>query len=249
MRRAASTSAGAGVAGRTGSRLRLMPIRGPAASAQRAHGLAVGEQQVVGGPHGGGRVLDAGGVDAGGVPQERRAPRLVQGRPVAHPVAQRLVDDGGVLHEAAHHLAAGPAAGVLERLREVPVVQRDPRLDAALQQAVDQPRVEVEALGVGRAAALRLDAGPGDREPVGAKAQVGHERGVLAVAVVVVGGHVAGVAAGDPAGHAAEGVPDGGAAAALASGALHLVGGGGGAPDEAGGEQRVGGHRVAYPGV
>src|SRR6266545_3847628 len=173
---------------------------------------------------------------AGGVTEERRAPRLVQGRPVAHAVAQGLVDEGAVLDEVAHHLAVGPAAGVLERLREVPVVQRDPRFDAALQQAVDQAGVEVEALGVGRSAALWLDAWPGAREPVGTEAEVGHEGRVLPVAVVVVGGDVTGVAAGDPARDAAEGVPDGETTASLPDGALHLVGGGGDAPDEVGRE-------------
>ena len=60
-----------------------------------------------------------------------------------------------------------PAAAILERLRQVPVVERHARLDAASQQLVDQPIVEVEAALVDRALGLGQDAGPRDREAVG----------------------------------------------------------------------------------
>jgi len=228
-----------------GDRVEVEVDAEPGAGVQGPHRrgrAAVGQQQVVDGPRGRGRVLDPGRVHASGVAQEGRAPGLVQGRPVAHPVGQGPVDRGRVLGEAVDHLAAGPAAGVLEGLGQIPVVEGDPGLDPALQQAVGQPPVEVEAGLVDRPAAVGLDPRPGDREPVGPQPQVGHEGRVLAVAVVVVGGHLAGVAAGDPPGGAGEGVPDRGAAAALAGRPLDLVGGGGGAPDEAGREARLGGH-------
>ena len=59
-----------------------------------------------------------------------------------------------------------PAAVVLERLRQVPVVERDHRLDAGREQLVDEPVVEREPLGVGPALAGRLDPRPRDREAV-----------------------------------------------------------------------------------
>src|SRR5690606_14467945 len=80
------------------------------------------------------------------------------------------------------------------------------------------------------------DAGPGQGETVGAQAEFGHERDVLAPAVVVVGGDVAGVAVADPAGGAGVGVPDGRCAAVLRGGSLDLVGGRRGTPEEALGE-------------
>ena len=43
-------------------------------------------------PGPGGGILDAGSVGAGDVPQKGRAPRLVQGRPDPHPVAESVVD-------------------------------------------------------------------------------------------------------------------------------------------------------------
>jgi len=87
-------------------------------------------------------------------------------------------------------------------------------------------------------AALGLDPRPGDREPVGGDAELGHQRDVLLEPVVVVARHVARVAASDLAGGPAERVPDRGTAAVFVDGPLDLVGGGGGAPEEPLGERR-----------
>ena len=59
-------------------------------------------------------------------------------------VAQRADDDVGVLGKARRRVALRPAAGVLERLRQVPVVQRHERADARGERRVDQPLVVVE---------------------------------------------------------------------------------------------------------
>ncbi len=116
------------------------------------------------------------------------------------------------------------------------------RGDAALVQAVEEAAVEVEAALVGRAGAVGLDPGPGDGEAVAAQPEVAHEVEVLGVAVVVVDGHVAGVAVAGAPRDAAEGVPDRLAAPVLLGGALDLVRGGGRAPAEVVREaQRAGG--------
>ena len=49
-----------------------------------------------------------------------------------------------VVREPAGGVAFGPAAGVLQRLRQVPVVEGQPGLDAPLEQPVHQPGVEVQ---------------------------------------------------------------------------------------------------------
>ena len=90
------------------------------------------------------RSVQAGRHPAFQVADPGRAERLVEGRPVLDPVAEALGDDGGVRGEVLGGVARRPAAPVLERLRQVPVVERDERGDAGLQQAVDQPVVEVE---------------------------------------------------------------------------------------------------------
>ena len=82
------------------------------------------------------------------------------------------------------------------------------------------------------------DAGPGEGEAEGLDAEVAHERDVLRIAVVEVVGDVAGIAVGGLAGGVREGVPDGGAAAVFVDGAFDLIGGGGGAPEEAFGRRR-----------
>jgi hypothetical protein len=50
----------------------------------------------------------------------------------------------GVLGEPVGGLPVEPAAGVLERLGEVPVEERGHRPDARLEQGVDEPVVERE---------------------------------------------------------------------------------------------------------
>ena len=96
-----------------------------------AHGVdrqAVAEHQVVGGAQRGLAVLDPGRVHADGVAEERGHPRLVERRPVLDAVVQAGVDGGRVLGEVLRGVALRPAALVLEHLREVPVVERDPGL-------------------------------------------------------------------------------------------------------------------------
>ena len=200
--------------------------------AQRLKGKAVAEEEVVHGRHGTGRLGPARGMDPGPVPEVGRAPRLVQGGPEVDTVPERVVDQAGVVGEPMGGVARRPAAGVLERLRQVPVVQGHSRGDPPREQGVHEPVVEGEPRGVDGPAAVGLDPGPGDREPVGAQVQRGHEVHVLGVPVVVVGRHVPGVPAQDPAGGVAEGVPDRGAATVLSRGALDLVGRRGGPPDE-----------------
>ena len=63
-------------------------------------------------------------------------------------------------------VAAADWSDVAKQLRD------DSRL--RFEQLVDQPTVEVEALGVGLTGALRKDPRPGDREPISSGADVLH---------------------------------------------------------------------------
>jgi hypothetical protein len=160
---------------------------------------------------------------------------LVDRDPVGDAVGQRGADDVGVVGEALDGVAVEPAAVVLEALREVPVVERGHRLDAGLEQPVDEPVVEREPLRVDLARAGRLDPRPGDREPVAAHAEPLHQRDVLGPAVVVVAGLRPAAAVLDPARLGGEGVPDAGPAAVLGDRALDLVRRGAGPEGESGG--------------
>ena len=186
-------------------------------------------------------------VQARGIGEERRAPRLVEGRPHLDPVAERVVHVERVLGEPLRGVADGPAALLLQRLRQVPVVQRQPREDVGIQQLVDEPTVEVDALRVERAA-VGAHARPRGGEPVGLQSHALHQRDVTLVPVVVVARHIAVVGVDDGARHAAERIPDRVATAVLVCRALDLVRSGGCAEQEVG-REGPGGARAHSGGV
>ena len=142
------------------------------------------------------------------IAEEGGDPRLVVRRPVLDQVAEAVEDELGVLGEAVDRVARRPAAVVLERLRQIPVVERHERRDPALTEPLDQAAVEVEPPLIGRPAAVGLNPGPGDREAVGAQAERGHQVEILTPAVVVLARRVAGVAVVHLARRVCEAVPD-----------------------------------------
>ena len=154
-------------------------------------------------------------------------------------IAEAPRDDFGVLDERLRGRARRPAAQVLEGLRRVPVEERRERLDVVREQLVDEAVVEVEPRLVDRPAAGRQDARPRDREAKRVQPELAHQPDVVAIAVVEVARHVAGVAVADLPGRRAEPVPDALAAAVLVRGALDLVRRRGGAPDEIGRKRAV----------
>jgi hypothetical protein len=76
-------------------------------------------------------------------------------------------------------------------LREVPVVEGHVGVDARLQESVDDAVVVVQALLVHPAGAVRQDARPAQRQPVGVQAELLHQGDVVAIPVVGVARHVA----------------------------------------------------------
>jgi hypothetical protein len=152
-----------------------------------------------------------------------RAPRLIEGGPSPDAVAERAVHQRSVLGETQGGVARRPAAAILERLGQVPVVQREPRIDVMREQLVDEPPVVVEAAVVTGPATRRLYPGPGHGEAVGVEAELRHELDVLRVPVIVVARHVSGVPAENSARRVGESVPDGGLSAVVGGRALDLV--------------------------
>jgi hypothetical protein len=184
---------------------------------------SVGEVQVV---NRGERIRPVGaarGVRAGAVAEVGGAPRLVEGRPGRDAIAEGLADHGRVLGEAVRRVAVRPAAGILERLRQVPVVQGGDGRDPASEESVNELRVEVDAGLVDRAGSGGDDARPGDREAVGLQAEALHQVEVRLEQVIVAVRHVAGRAVADQPRRVREGVPDRRAATILVPGAFDLV--------------------------
>ena len=200
---------------------------------QSLRGQAVREQQMVGHGHGDIDVSQAGRVPPLEVPDPRGAARLVQRAPVLDPVPEQAGHRRGVVGEAGGGLPRRPAAPVLQRLRQVPVVQRRERGDARPQQRVHQAVVVREAGLVDRPGAVGHDPRPGDREAVGVDAELFHDPEVFGPPVVVIAGDVPRVPAGHLAGGMGEGVPDRGGPAVFADRSFDLVGRGRYAPGEA----------------
>jgi hypothetical protein len=123
-------------------------------------------------------------------------------------------------------VTVAPTAEVLESLGQVPVVEGHVRRDACLVQPVEEATIEVDAGLVDRARAVRQDAGPGDREPVGVDSEILEQLHVLEDSMVVVGAAVAGNVPEDVARSLAERIPDGWSSAALVPCPLDLIGAG-----------------------
>jgi hypothetical protein len=169
-------------------------------------------------------------------------PGLVERAPHRHAVAEGAIAHARVVGEPVGDVAIEPAATIVERFGEIPVIERRRRLDVALQQRIDQPRVEVDALLVDATRALGKDAAPRDAEAVGVEAELGHQRDVLRVPPVVIARDVARVAIGREAGAVREALPDARARAVGERRTFDLVCGGGGSPEEAVGKSDRLGH-------
>ena len=184
------------------------------------------------------RQLQAGRMDPDAVAQLDECAELVDREEVLHAIGEVLRNVTRVVGECLRRVARLPAAAVvLQRLRQIPVIQSRERLDAVREELVDQPVVEVEALRVRRAGALRKHPRPGDRESIGLDAQRLHQLDVLLVAMVVVVGDVTGSARVRLARRVRESVPDRRRAPVLGRGAFHLIRGRRGSPEEAGRER------------
>ena len=180
------------------------------------------------------QIAHAGRVAPLVVADERRHPGLIEGHPVVDPVAEHFECRAGEVGETARGVATGPAAvAILERLRQVPVVERRHRADATLEKAVDKPLVEVEAGLVAPPIAIGKQARPGDAEAVRRQAEVGHQVDVRLESTVVVVCDVAGRPVFDVARRVAEPVPDRLAPTVGADAPFDLVTGRRRAPQEA----------------
>ena len=149
-----------------------------------------------------------------------------------NPVAIAARHQGGIIGEPKSDIAILPSAKIIQRLRQIPMIQAQPGLYAVAQQFVDQTIIEVEAQAVGLAAPLRQHARPGHGKPVDLRAKAPHQRHVFPIAMVVVTRHIAGIAIGNTARLSAEQVPDAGSAPVLCGSPLDLIGRGGDAPLE-----------------
>src|SRR4029453_15396833 len=120
--------------------------------------------------------------------------------PAGHPVAISLSRYGSERRQSIGGVPVHPAALFLKGLRSVPMEDRDHGRDAGREELIDQPIVEIETLHVWRAVPVRLDARPGQREPIGRDAKFFDQRYVLGHPMVVVASDIGALAIHDIAG-------------------------------------------------
>ena len=191
------------------------------AVAQRIDRCAMGEIDVVDAPMERVDVPHVAFAAAGGLREYREDRRLVKRGKAFDAVAVAVGDQSGVVGKPADDVPVGPAADVVERLRHIPVIKAEPRLDAGRQERIDQPVVESEPRLVRRPSPRRQESRPRHRKAVGLNAEALHQADVLGIAMVMVAGDVAGVLVGDLALQAV-GIPDAKPPAVLARRALDL---------------------------
>jgi len=119
------------------------------------------------------------------------------------------------------------------------MVEAEPRRDAVRDEPIDQALVKVEPALLHRAAARRQNARPRGRKPIGGKIAACEQIDIVAAAVVMVAGDVAGIAVLHAPGRVGEDIPDAFAASVLVDRAFDLIARGRRAPHKVGGKRTV----------
>lgn len=166
------------------------------------------------------------GEQTGAVPEDARAPRLVEGDPVLA-LRHGLEQNARVVGEVGNELLLVQHAEValVELIGKIPVEERDHGGDAGIEEVVDELDVVIQTLLVDGvvAATERDNARPGDGKAVSLGAGLLQELNVLRNAVVGVAGDITRAAASDLAWDLAERVPDGWPTAVSIRSTLNLV--------------------------
>lgn len=89
------------------------------------------------------------------VAQPHAALRLIEGKIVPHPPLKVRGHRGGIPGEGFCRIIIQPAALVLQGLRQIPVVERDIRLDPCRKQRIDQPVIPGKTCRIDWSRALR----------------------------------------------------------------------------------------------
>src|SRR5216684_588333 len=156
------------------------------------------------------------------MPDIHEREELVDREEALDPVAELPRDIAGIIGKRFGGVAGLPSALVLERLRQVPVVEGRKRFDAGFEQRIDQAAVEVEALWIRLTDAVGKDSRPGDREPIALDAHVLHQPHIILVAMIMIVREIGVVAVPDLARRMRVAIPDRGAATVFPYGALDL---------------------------
>src|SRR5687767_7794292 len=109
------------------------------------------------------RQLQSRSVYANSVPQLDERAELIDREKVFHSIRKTLGNITGIIAERLRGIARLPTtAVVLQRLRQVPVIESGKWLNVVSEQFIDQAVVEIETFWVWRTGALRKYPRPGD---------------------------------------------------------------------------------------
>src|SRR5512140_2156262 len=118
-------------------------------------------------------------------------PWLIVREPGIDTIAQTLCHGAGIVGEVLADLTPGPAALILEGLRQVIVEEAGIRLNAAPEQLIHQLVIKGQAIPIDTTSPLRQDAAPGGGETVSLDTEVSHQGDIFLPAVVVICGNIA----------------------------------------------------------
>ena len=120
-----------------------------------------------------GETGDSGRMTAGAISEHRLNVGLVEHRPVLDAVAQAPGRDLRIVGELFSDVAVGPAALLLQRLRQVPMIEAKPRRNAARNEPIDQAIVKIKAARFDGAGARRQNSRPRRREAISLETAAG----------------------------------------------------------------------------
>lgn len=102
-----------------------------------------------------------------------------------HAIAECAEHDSSVVGEPVRHVAIEPAAAIVQRSREIPVVQRHIRHDAMLEKQIDDTVIVRHAGSVHIAGAERQYSAPCDAETVSREPDLAHDLHIVRDAPVL----------------------------------------------------------------
>ena len=178
--------------------------------------------------HGGDVIRPApqpGGMVAKSVADQGMHRGLVQHDPVLDPVAEAARHDLRIIGEPMPDIAIKPAAPLLKRLRQIPVIEADPRRDPACEASVRHAVVKVQSRDVDVSGPRRNDPRPRCREAIAVEPALRDQIDIVWIAVVVVRGDIGSLAAVNIAFRAGKDIPDRFATAVGVDRPFDLVGG------------------------
>src|SRR5262249_56073798 len=113
------------------------------------------------------KIVSRGSVNAPSVAKESENPGLIENAPVLNAIAEGFDDKLGVVDETRGKVAVGPAAGVFEGLRKIPVIESADGADFCFEKRVGDTLVVIETFLIGGARTVSLYARAGGREEGG----------------------------------------------------------------------------------